>query len=116
MPKEKETKAQKETRLASSFAEFWKEYPRKENKKPCFSLWVRLDPSKKLVTKIIDVVERYKLTYQWSRKEFIPMPSTFISQERWDNEVPAPMKKPGGHTNTRGAEEFVKHGTIVQVD
>lgn len=115
MAKKKETKAEKQARLEPSFLEFWEIYPRKEGKKPCFTKWLTIDPDEALFAKIIDSVTRYKLTYQWSRKEFIPMPLTYLNQERWDNEVPPPMQSraPGGAANTRGAEKFVKEATII---
>lgn len=112
MPKKKETKAEKEARLTPSFVEFWTAYPRKENKKPSFLKWCAINPNDELVRKIITSVEKYKLTRQWQDKQFIPMPQTFLNQERWENEVPPPAKK-AVELDARGADKLVNERAVT---
>lgn len=66
----------------SSFGDFWNAYPRKENKKRAESAFKRLskDDQKKAMA---DCQTRFNGT----EKQFIPMPSTYIKGERWNDEV-----------------------------
>jgi len=70
------------------FDEFWTQYPKKVDKKTTQELWRkrRLDPR---FDEIMAGLMVQKATEQWTRDggKFIPNPSTFLNQERW-NDVP----------------------------
>ena len=67
---------------------FWKEYPNKKIKKrKPKSLGIKLkNPDMGL---ILEAVKKQKKTQQWMKDngQFIPMPSTWLNQERWNDEI-----------------------------
>ncbi|EDY16032.1 hypothetical protein CfE428DRAFT_6426 [Chthoniobacter flavus Ellin428] len=79
---------------AEAFAKFWRAYPRKEAKGKAEEVWKKQGCTP-IAGKIIAAVERYRLTGQWRRDggQFIPHPTTFLSQKRWEDEP----KPTGGH-------------------
>lgn len=73
---------------------FWEAYPRKVAKKKARQIWTGLKVDQKLLTKILVAIEEYKKTEQWSDSvRFIPHPTTFLSQRRWEDEIPKPRAK-----------------------
>jgi len=64
---------------------FWKEYPNKENKKKAKEIWKRknLDTS---LQEIIDFIKKARETDRW-KKGIIPHPTTFLNQERWEDDL-----------------------------
>ena len=72
---------------------FWQMYPRKVGKKLCQSIWNR-KIKRNEVEQIYDGLNRWKESDQWQRDkgQFIPHPSTFLNQERWNDEVPATVE------------------------
>ena len=73
------------------FAEFWKIYPKKVGKAAAEKAWKKLKPDADLFERIMAAVETAKASDQWQRENgrFIPNPTTWISQARWDDELPA---------------------------
>lgn len=71
------------------FNEFWDVYPNKKAKKVAKASWDKIQPDETLADIIIDSVIRYKRSYEWIKENgrYIPMPSTFLNQERWEDEV-----------------------------
>lgn len=72
----------------SMFEEFWKAYPkcfRKVDKKGCKAKFVRIKNLKELFPEIMASLEVQKRSTQWNENDgkFIPMPATWINQERW---------------------------------
>lgn len=73
-----------------SFESFWSIYPRKEKKKTTKQKWDRLsDEDKKKA--IENVMFRIKNDDSWARG-FIPHATTYINQERWDDEIAQPAQ------------------------
>lgn len=72
-----------------AFEEFWAKYPRKVGKQAAKSKWLRLNPSCELKEKILAAVENHANTDQWKRErgQFIPHPTTWLNQGRWDDVV-----------------------------
>ena len=70
------------------FDEFWALYPKKVGKKVAFTSWKKAKVNKELHEKIIKAVTMAKNTEQWQRENgrFIPNPSTWLNQGRWDDE------------------------------
>ena len=75
--------------LEESFAQFWRKYPRHVGKKPAFKVWCKINPTEELLNKIIESVEKYKASRQWQRDNgmYIPHPTTFLNQARWEDEI-----------------------------
>jgi hypothetical protein len=71
------------------FDEFWLMYPRKEGRKPALKSWNKEKPDIQEVAKALTWQTQ---TEQW-RKGFIPLPTTYLNQRRWEDERP-PETKP----------------------
>ncbi len=76
------------TTLDERFDIFWKAYPLKVSKKSAKVKWGVIKPDDKLLKVILDKIELYD-EYVWGRasKKFIPHPSTFLSKERWADDI-----------------------------
>ena len=72
----------------SAFNDFWKAYPKKVNKKGCFTSFKRIKNLKNEFTLIMEALENFKNSKQWQKDngQYIPNPQTFINQERWKDE------------------------------
>ena len=101
--KEKSTKKEKDTHIYSNnireekknkeneelfdemFDAFWKEYPYKANKKGAKTSFKRIKNLKDEFPLIMEALERFKQSNQWTKQngEFIPLPTSWINQERW---------------------------------
>lgn len=75
------------TRESTRFEEFWKHYPKKENKMKSRNLWKSKGLDSRL-EEILDFVERAKLTDRW-RREFIKAPDVFLRNESWTDDLAA---------------------------
>jgi hypothetical protein len=69
-----------------SFETFWSAYPRKVNKKGAGDKFRALSPEEKLLA-ITDVLRRKKYDDTWTKEngKFIPHPTTYLNQRRWED-------------------------------
>lgn len=71
------------------FEDFWEEYPRKVGKKMARIAWGRIKPNQQLSEKIIKAL--YNQNKAWTEKgtemDYIPHASTWLNQERWEDEI-----------------------------
>lgn len=87
------------------FDDFWIAYPRKDGKQPARKAFTKA--AKKMGTEfLIRAVVEYR---QWcersgQERQFIPHASTWLNQERWDDERPEPSKD----SNTLGHIALVR--------
>ena len=90
-----------------SFDRFWEAYPRKEGKPKAKTVFDKLKPDEGLLQRMLDSIERWKRTDQWQEDggRYIPHPSTWLNQRRWEDE-PMPAKK----------AEVVQHRVIPAQD
>lgn len=91
--KDKEKEKEPEQDL---FDRFWAVYPRKVGKKDAVKAWNKLKPDETLTLQIIEGVERWKLSTQWTKDggQYIPYPATFLNGERWKDECDITATKP----------------------
>lgn len=77
----------------AGFLEFWALYPRKVGKADARRAWKRKRPP---ITKVRAALEWQRRSLQW-QQGFIPNPSTYVNQGRWDDE---PVEGPaaGGYS------------------
>lgn len=70
------------------FAFFWNEYPKKVGKGDAWKSWQRLKISDTMARSIVLSVRQHRKTEQWQREHgrYIPNPSTFLNQRRFDDE------------------------------
>lgn len=78
------------------FDRFWVVYPRKVGKKDAVKAWSKLKPDEALTNQIIEGVERWKMSTQWTKDggQYIPYPATFLNGERWKDECDVTVTKP----------------------
>jgi hypothetical protein len=71
----------------SDFDEFWSLYPKKIGKNAARKSWNKIRPN---IEAVIQALTWQKQSKQWFEKggQFIPNPSTWINQHRWDDEPP----------------------------
>ena len=67
------------------FEKFWVQYPNKKVKQNAKKSFMRL--LKKEILAIFDVYEDHLVSWHGKEKKFIPHPSTWINQKRWEDEV-----------------------------
>ena len=88
---ETETETERETEVkvdkkasthVFNFNKFWSLYPKKTGKQKCLSLWTKKKPPIEIVLKAVAWQQRSE---QW-KKGFIPNPSTWLNEGRWEDE------------------------------
>lgn len=74
---------------------FYKSYPKKVARVKAEQSWNKIDPDEKLFNEIMAGLERYKKCSQWTKDDgqFIPHPTTWLNQKRWNDEVEVPIIK-----------------------
>lgn len=79
------TKERKET-IENEFDTFWQAYPKKVGKGAAEKAWQKMKPN---LATVLTAVEGQKSSEQWSKDsgKFIPHPTTWINQRRWEDEV-----------------------------
>ena len=84
-----ESKKEAQTLLQKRFDLFWAAYPKKVGKKAAQKAWKNAKVNTDLFDKIMAAVGRARTTDQWQRENgrYIPNPSTWINQGRWDDEI-----------------------------
>jgi hypothetical protein len=73
------------------FDQFWTEYPRKVAKKKAKQIWMRNKLGNGRFPKIMDALKKAKQTEQWQEVRLIPHPTTWLNQERWDDDLDAEL-------------------------
>lgn len=98
--------------VSDGFYRFWEAYPRKINKKQALDEWNKIRPDAELADVIITGVERWKQSKQWTDDDgqYIPYPDSFLSKERWKDEVRTETKKVPVMKNYDDDEDFLGRG------
>lgn len=73
---------------SDDFLDFWKEYPKKVGKGDAFKKWKKAKLTNTDKTDIMNALNWQKKSDRWRNDygRFIPNPSTYISQRRWEDE------------------------------
>lgn len=87
------------------FDDFWSIYPRHVNKTTAMRAWAKLKADDSLTDTILKDVKR-RLDGEWKDADiqFIPHPSTYLNQRRWEDESPSekPASPKPKYTRPRG--------------
>jgi hypothetical protein len=87
----KGTKESKETkeRVDCLFEQFWANYPKKISKVFAHKAFSKLDPDDALFDTMLDALDQYRYSEQWSRNDgqFIPYPANWITNRRWEDQI-----------------------------
>lgn len=72
------------------FDAFWKAYPKKVGKGAAQKAFGRLKVTDELLKAMLDAIEVQKRGEQWQKDggQYIPNPSTWLNQQRWEDELP----------------------------
>jgi|CXWL01.1.fsa_nt_gi uncharacterized protein YdaU (DUF1376 family) len=78
-----------------SFEVFWAAYPKKEGKGACRRWWKEHRPDDVLLGLMLAKIDQAKQTPKWKDQggKFVPMPATWLHQERWDDEYQAAVQR-----------------------
>jgi DNA-binding MarR family transcriptional regulator len=96
-----------------SFQKFWSAYPKKVAKVEAQKAWSKLKPTEELVERIIAAVKRQKQTRQWLKDngQFIPNPTTWLNQKRWEDELPD-NEFPTHDATEEEVEKLIREGVL----
>lgn len=88
-------KAESESQLLKNFELFWSAYPNKKSKKTAFEKFKRIDFKKTSFESIMISLEKQKQSDDWTKNggQYVPMPQTWIFNERWTDEIQAPVQQ-----------------------
>ena len=88
-------KAESENQLLKNFELFWSAYPNKKSKKTAFEKFKRVDFKKTSFESIMISLEKQKQSDDWTKNggQYVPMPQTWIFNERWTDEIQAPVQQ-----------------------
>ena len=77
------------------FERFWSAYPKKVAKPVAEKAFQKLNPSAELGERILSDIELRKTSKDWTKDggQYIPNPSTYLNQRRWEDEIQLPRKK-----------------------
>ena len=100
---DKEKRANSKTPQPDGFDDFWKEYPRKEDKSKARIAWKNLKPNPDLRKTIIeDVRDRCKTDWKDKDKRYSLLPTTYIHNKRWEDE------RGGGKSPAQDTDQHLK--------
>jgi hypothetical protein len=99
--------------LVLAFSSFWSLYPRKQSKQEALRNYLKLKPNTDMQNRILQALHEQIASDQWTRDEgrFIPLPSTWLHQQRFNDEVAtsnATSTAMFGRTSSNVFEGFMK--------
>jgi len=81
------------------FQQFWEAYPKKVGKGDARKEWARISPGVELIGEMLKALSLQKRSEAWLKEggQFIPNPSTWLHQRRWEDEpgkvLPDPVER-----------------------
>ncbi len=96
IPKEEQTLlVSKLTAIPKGFEEFWLAYPKKVGRGAAEKAWAKARINGHL-SEVLDALGKQKRTQQWTCEQgkFIPHPSTWINERRWQDDPEVCVEKP----------------------
>jgi hypothetical protein len=85
---EKSSKVNTIHEYSDNFLKFWVNYPVKTGKGDAFNSWKKLNPN---IDDVLNALEWQVKSKKWV-DGYIPHPSTYLNQRRWEDEKPAAKK------------------------
>jgi len=99
----------KRTFSLKQFERWWAYYPRKQAKRKAREAWIRADIDEGKYLMLCDAVVRQKKWDQWQRG-IIPLPATWLNQERWTDEEPPREQSNTGQAAERARSQAQRNG------
>jgi len=80
-----------------AFGAFWTAYPNKKAKPAALKAFTKLKPDTALLDEMLKAIATQKQWAQWQKDngQYIPMPSTWLNQRRWEDEPPKAQENYG---------------------
>ena len=105
---------------AAEFEKFWKIYPKKTGKMTAQASFEKALNSGTSAKRIIDALQLI-VNLKWSKfpedeKRYIPNPTTWLNQERWNDEVDSYVQKKKQEKKVKEIPEYMKKGKKVNLD
>lgn len=69
------------------FEQFYEQYPKKEKKEDTKKWFLKNKPTNELFNTIINALDKFKRSKQWQNKQYIPLPTSWLNQKRWEDEL-----------------------------
>ena len=69
------------------FEEFYQAYPKHLKKVEVEKWFYKNKPDETLFNTIMTQLEKFKKTKEWKQTQYIPYPSTWLNQKRWEDEI-----------------------------
>lgn len=89
------------------FDEFWKEYPKKTDKKESKEIFLKICKTKVKFDEIFSGLKELKLSESWTKEngKFVPSPARFLRKEKWNDETSSDIvTRPVLNTNCENSE------------
>ena len=88
----------KKSVVEERFDKFWKAYPKKNGKGYARKIFLKIAPDEELFKRMMSALEAAKRCEQWTKEhgQYIPYPSTWLNQERWDDDYGGQAGPTGG--------------------
>ena len=92
------------------FQRFWSAYPKRESKGKAWEEWIKIKPKpdENIITQMEKTISIFTETEQWTKEsgQFIPLPSTWLHQRRWEDEPMNKEKRVFGNAAMRTAQNL----------
>lgn len=88
-PQAAPVKGGKSVGYSDEFESFWQAYPTKTGKGLAWESWKKRKAPIPEISQVLKSVEDNKASFKWRKDggQFVPMPSTWINQRRWEDEA-----------------------------
>ncbi len=82
-------KIKDKNRIKDKFMAFYESYPRKVKKDLVEKWFDKNEPDDELFETMLQSLEKFKNSYDWIKDngQFIPYPSSWLNQKRWEDEI-----------------------------
>lgn len=87
---------------------FWKHYPKDRNKARAKQIWKRKYQEGWLPILLDDIEKRLRNDSQWRHKQYIPYASSYLLQERWNDEISEISTQPKTNSKYEGWDSYQK--------
>ena len=88
---EKKVKKDKNKIYSAEFLKFWDAYPKKTGKWAVWNAWQSKNGVRPPIDRLLSIIAIHKKGKSW-KDGFIPLPATWLNQERWDDVVDVPKE------------------------
>lgn len=88
------TVSKEPSNAGAMFDDFWREYPKKVAKAEAQKSFAKLKPDEPMLQAMLEAVRWQRDTEGWRKNngQFVPNPTTWLNQRRWEDEKPAAQR------------------------